>query len=663
MTPSRFPHILPLLFLLISPAAAQADTLIDSAYVRQHYQKREAMIPMRDGVRLFTCIYEPKDKSTRHPILMNRTCYGSGPYGEAWMSGLVRPAWSTYVRNGYILVFQDVRGKNMSEGTFEDLRPYIVDKRKKQTDEASDTYDTVEWLIHHTHSNQRVGVFGISYPGFYTTMAALSDHPAIRAVSPQAPVTDWFRGDDAHHGGALFLLDMYSFQYWFEHINLPAFWNGTLTPDQLHNPADIIRNDAYTDYLRTGTVSDFNRILNGQCTFWNNLLQHPDLDNWWEQRNVAYHCQEVKPAVMLVGGLFDAEDCFGAFTTYQALRHQSPQTETYLVEGPWAHGEWSRGANGQLGDLWTGEQTVSQYYIDHIEYPFFAYYLEDKGEQPSAPVRIFHTGENQWHEYETWPAPHTRTAYYLSGKELTTEPPAPRDEVIWRYESDPQHPVPFIGWPVKDRPTLYMTSDQRFASARTDVATFSTPTLTRPVSLTGTVEAELYVDISTTDADFVVKLVDVFPDGYQYPDSIANKMRFSTAAGRRGELMGGYQMLVRGEVLRGKYRNSLDFDSVAFCAQRRSDLRGYTFHPQPPQPFTPGKVERLSIKLPDVAHTFLPGHRIMVQIQSSWFPLVDRNPQTFCNIHTCSATDFRPSTVQIHSSSRQPSCIWLPIAR
>ena len=324
-------------FTLLFPFCADAQDAVenmDSAWVRQHYSKREVMIPMRDGVRLFTAVYEPKDKSVGHPVLIYRSCYGSGPYGEQEFMDLWRPTWSKYASDQYILVFQDVRGKNMSEGTFEDLRPFIVDKRgKSQIDEASDTYDTVDWLVKNTHSNERVGVFGISYPGFYAMMAGLSGHPAVKAVSPQAPVTDWYRGDDTHHNGALFVLDMFPFEFWFEHVNKSSFWNTyQIDPNQV-NPTDVVHTDVYNDYLKLGTVRNMTRLLGDSCKFWNDMLAHPDLDPWWEERNVAYYCQDVKPAVMVVGGLFDAEDCFGAFTTYNAIRRQSPQTDLYLV-GP-----------------------------------------------------------------------------------------------------------------------------------------------------------------------------------------------------------------------------------------------------------------------------------------------------------------------------------------
>ena len=649
-------------FVVSQHAVAQTDNQrIDDEWVHLHYTKREVMIPMRDGVRLFTSIYEPIDHSVGHPVLMYRSCYGCAPYGEDQWDDFSRPTWARYAKDQYILVFQDVRGKNMSEGTFEDLRPFIVDKRKKkQTDEASDTYDTVDWLIKNTNSNERVGVFGISYPGFYAMMAGLSGHPAVKAVSPQAPVTDWFRGDDTHHNGAFFALDMFSFEFWFEHINKASFWQ-TYQPDAGQvNPTDIVRTDVYNEYLKLGAVSNMTRLLGDSCKFWNDMVDHPDLDQWWEERNIAYHCQDVKPAVIVVGGLFDAEDCFGAFTTYNAIRCQSPQTELYLVEGPWSHGEWSRGAMGYLGDIWFGDEANMYYYIDNIEYPFFSYYLNGKGEKPKPGARVFQTGENQWKYYpQGWVTETRRTPFYLQHDggiglpEYSDQPTT--------YLSDPQRPVPFMGRALTNRPATYMTADQRFASERPDVAVFVSDELTEPLVLDGSVEADLQVSISGTDCDFIVKLIDVYPDDYQYPREVYQFVSEKERT-RFHPLMAGYQMLVRWEVMRGKYRNCMQIDSVAFHTTKSSDMKNYQFHPNQPEPFTPGMPTNVKFRLPDVAHTFMPGHRLMVQIQSSCFPLIDRNPQTFCNIYKCGQDAFQPCTVQILHSKDYPSRIWLPVS-
>lgn len=664
---SKFRCVLTALFFFVLsfflPAIAVAQVnyeLIDTAWIHQHYSKREVMIPMRDGVRLFTAIYEPVDKSTPHPVLIYRTCYGCAPYGEDKWENLSRPTWSRYANDQFIIVFQDVRGKNMSEGNFEDIRPFIVDKLNNMlTDEASDTYDTVEWLVKNTNSNERVGVFGISYPGFYAMMAGLSGHPAVKAVSPQAPVTDWFRGDDTHHNGALFLLDMFSFEFWFEHINKPSFWNTYQTEKGQINPTDIVRTDVYNDYLKMGTVSNMTRLLGDSCKFWNDMIQHPDLDQWWEERNVAYHCQNIKPAVMVVGGLFDAEDCFGAFTTYNAIRKQSPQTELYLVEGPWAHGEWSRGAMGYLGDIWFGNEANMFYYIDNIEFPFFSYYLNQKGEKPKPGAMVFQTGENKWKHYpEGWASETTRTPFYLQ-QDGGLGLPEFSDKTT-SYISDPNRPVPFMGRPVTNRPTTYMTDDQRFAAARPDVAVFSTDVLADTLVLDGAAEVELNVAINTTDCDFIVKIIDVFPDDFSYLPEVY-KFISERERQRFNPLMAGYQMLVRWEVMRGKYRNCMQLDSVAFSTTESADMKNYKFHPDAPQPFTPDMPTRVKFRLPDIAHSFLPGHRLMVQVQSSAFPLIDRNPQTFCNIYECVEEDFQPCTVRILHSEDYPSRIWLPV--
>ena len=631
---------------------------ISKEWVKQHYVKREVMIPMRDGIRLFTSIYEPKDHTKRHPILLYRTCYSCSPYGPGRWESLERPTWSCYTSDEYIIVFQDVRGKNMSEGVFEDLRPFIVDKKDStQIDESSDTYDTVDWLINNTNSNERVGVFGISYPGFYATMAGLCGHPAIKAISPQAPVTDWYRGDDVHHNGALFILDMFPFSFWFEHVNKPSFWETySINPSQT-DPTDIIHTDAYNDYLKLGCVRKMTHLLGDSCKFWNDMLSHPDLDQWWEERNVAYYCQNIKPAVMVVGGLFDAEDCYGAFTTYRAIRSQSPQTELYLVEGPWSHGEWSRGAGGSLGDIWFGDDANMYYYINNIEYPFFSYYLNEKGDKPLSGARVFQTGENRWKYYpQGWIDTSHPTAFYLQydgglGK-------AEYSDLSTSYISDPFHPVPFIGEPTTNRPTTYMTSDQRFASSRPDVATFLTDRLESPVVLDGPVEAELEVKIDQSDCDFIVKLIDVFPDDFEY----SNEIRQKTSIIEKNTIMAGYQMLVRWEVMRGKYRNCMELDSIAFNTQSSSEMNGYKFQTRKPEPFVPGTPTKVKIKMPDVAHTFLLGHRIMVQVQSSCFPLIDLNPQTFCNIYNCNPNKFRSCKVEILHSKEHPSRIWLPIA-
>ena len=605
----------------------QTTDSINAEWVKANYTKREVMIPMRDGVKLFTSIYEPNDKSVKHPILMQRTCYGVSPYGEDKYAGIWRSA-TEYVRNGYILVFQDVRGKNMSDGVFEDIRPFIEGKSLKKkdrnkTDEASDAYDTAEWLVKNTNCNGNIGVYGISYPGFYATMAALSGHPAIKAVSPQAPVTDWYRGDDVHHNGAFFILDMYNFQFWFEKFMTKAAHTSEVYVRNMKQPKSF-GNDVYTDYLNMGAVRNFSAAYGDSIEGWNLVMQHPNLDDYWETHNVSLHCHDVKPAVMVIGGLFDAEDCYGAFRTYEAIRQQSPQTELYLVDGPWSHGGWSRGATTQFGHVRFAENMTSEWYNSNIEYPFFAYYLEGKGEKPQPGAKVYDTGSCEWVYYaDGWENKRPVTPYYLlADGSLSTTKPAKEDKVS--YISDPAKPVPYQMTPGRSRTTTYLLDDQRFAAQRPDVMVYQTAPLTQSLTIEGEVECELEVSLSTTDADFVVKVIDVFPENFSYG-------RSAQQSGRNPQQynMSGYQMLVRGDIMRGKYRNS-------FSA---------------PEAFVPGEKTKVKFTLPSMCHTFKEGHRLMIQVQSSWFPLVDRNPQKFCDIYHCDDSDFQKSEITIYNTS------------
>ncbi len=608
---------------------AEADT-INAEWVESHYDKREVKIKMRDGINLYTVIYEPKDKTVKHPILMTRTCYSAGPYGEKYA-----PIWRSateYVRNGYIIVTQDVRGKNKSEGDFEDIRPFVENKTKKkvkgkiQIDEASDTYDTADWLVKNTNCNGNIGVYGISYPGFYATNAALSGHPAIKAVSPQAPVTDWYRGDDAHHNGAFFYMDMYNFQFWFEKM----MSNKNIDLKTIKAPETLVRNDAYTDFLNAGAVKNLSATYGDSIQGWNDVVNHPDLDEYWETHNISYHCHDVKPAVMVIGGLFDAEDCYGAFRTYEAIRQQSPSTELYLVDGPWSHGGWSRGATVQFGHVRFAENMTSEWYIQNIEYPFFAYYLEGKGEKPQPGAKVYDTGSCEWKYYPNgWDNKVATTPYYLAANGTLS---ATATEGSVSYISDPSKPVPYQMNPDKNRTITYLLDDQRFAAQRPDVMVYQTEPMTEDLSLAGEVEVELEVSLTTTDADFVVKVIDVFPADFAY-DNAAEKNRRSPM----NYNMSGYQMLVRGDIMRGKYRNS-------FSA---------------PEAFVPGEKTKVKFTLPSLCHTFKPGHRLMIQVQSTWFPLVDRNPQKFCNIYTCDDSDFQKSEITIYGTS----CVKLPVKK
>ncbi len=601
---------------------------LDSAWIHENYYKIERMIPMRDGVKLFTSIYIPKDSTEKHAFLFRRTPYSCSPYGE----DKYLPFWASYhryyLRENYIMVSQDVRGRFMSEGEFADVRPFNPDKKGNQDiDEASDTYDAIEWLVKNIpHNNGRVGVFGISYPGFYSTMAALSGHPALKAVSPQAPVTDWFIGDDWHHNGAFFLIDAFNF---YSGFGIPRRKPTTSFLQGYEIPAE----DNYSFYLQTGPLKNFAKIMGDSVKFWKDLFAHPDYDAWWQARNTRNFVGNIKPAILTVGGLFDAEDCFGAWRLYEAVEKKNPADHfNKIVMGPWSHGQWGgRGDGSSLGNIQFGS-TTSEWYQNNIEMPFFNYFLKDKGSIAHLPeASIFITGQNEWRSYEQWP-PKNKTdqpVFLQPNGRLGWEKPAGSNGFS-EYLSDPAKPVPYTEDVHLGRTREYMNDDQRFASRRTDVLSFQTEILQEDLTLTGTVIADLLVTISTTDADFVVKVIDVFPDQFSYEPGSGNKYP-----------MGGYQMLVRGEIMRGRYRKSFE----------------------KPEPFAPNKIEKVSFELPDIAHTFKKGHRLMVQIQSSWFPLADRNPQQFVNIYECNDSDFRKATIKIHHDARNSSSIILPVLK
>lgn len=579
---------------------AQPDSV--ELRLRQIYDKREVMIPMRDGVRLFTAIYEPKDRSRKHPILMMRTPYSCEPYGDKFNRDL-RSESNLYVKNNYILVYQDVRGRYKSEGEFVQVRPLNPEaKTGKGIDEATDTYDTIDWLLHNTYNNGNVGTWGISYDGFYATMTASSRHPALKAVSPQGPVTDWFRGDDRHHNGAFTFLQTTNF--------LPALEGRHQEKGIMR---EIVKNDVYTDFLALGTFKDADALVNDTTpTLWNMIKTHPNFDEFWQTRDARRSCYDLQPAILVVGGLFDSEDCYGAWNLYKAIREQSPATNLYLAFGPWWHGGWKRADFQGFGNMYFGG-SPSDFYLREIEYPFFRRYLEEEGEGPAHRVSVFHTGKNEWEFGDAWPVRSVREVpiYLHEGGRISGEAPS-ETASFTEYISDMSRPVPYTANPTRYRTKEYMIDDQRFATARPDVITFVSDTLTDSLTLAGPIEVELQVAIGSTDADFMVKLIDVFPENYTYPE----EARKYVADPRYP--MSGYQLMVRGELFRGRYREG--FDS--------------------PKAFTPDSITPVKYTLYDVAHTFLPGHRLMIQVQSSWFPIIDRNPQKFIDTYHCSVEDF-----------------------
>jgi putative CocE/NonD family hydrolase len=626
---------------LFSFLTTTAQNEQDSAWIRDNYTKKEIYIPMRDGIKLFTSVYEPKDKTEKHPILMNRTPYSCSPYGENNFRGFWNNHWKYYCRENYIIVIQDVRGRWMSEGEFVDVRPFMKDKKtNKDIDEASDTYDAIDWLVKNLPANNgNVGVFGISYPGFYSTMAAASGHPALKAVSPQAPVTEWFLGDDFHHNGAFFQMDGFAF---YSGFGKPRPKPTTVGPTGFTYPT----RDNYKFYLEAGTLKNLAKIIGDSIKFWHEMYKHPNYDGWWKARDARRAMYNIKPAMLTVGGLFDAEDCYGAWTLYKAIEKQNPGIHNKLVMGPWSHGQWASRDGSFLGNIRFGSST-SLWYQNNIEIPFFNFYLKGKGADPNLPeATIFFSGENQWKDLSQWPPANisNQPIYLQANGELSWSKPSPlstRGEGsgvrFSEYISDPAHPVPYTEDVHFNRTSAYMNDDQRFAARRPDVLTFQTDLLANDITLAGPVVADLLVSMTGTDADFVVKIIDVFPDDFTYPGAVGQQGR----SGGGTYPMGGYQMLVRGEIMRGKFRNS--FES--------------------PAPFTPNKIERVKFELPDIAHNFKKGHRLMIQIQSSWFPLADRNPQKFVNIYEADIADFQKATIRIHHDATNSSNIILPVMK
>ncbi|WEK18804.1 MAG: CocE/NonD family hydrolase [Candidatus Pedobacter colombiensis] len=616
---------LAILLLFAAPSLFAQQT--DSAYVRENYTKIERRITMRDGIKLFTSIYIPKDQSKKYPILLNRTPYTVSPYGETnYKTSLGN--FPAEMREGFIFVYQDVRGKWMSEGDFEDIRPQIANKKsKKDIDESSDTYDTIDWLVKNIKNNNgKVGIYGISYPGFYSTTSLPGAHPSLKAVSPQAPVTDWYLGDDFHHNGVLFLCDAFSFMSTFG-VPRPQ----PITPDKGPKGFKFPIQDNYRFYLEAGSVKNLKeKYFADSIKFWNNLFAHPNLDTFWRARSIQQYLTHVKPAVMVVGGFFDAEDAYGAFATYKTIKKQNPGANNILVAGPWFHGGWVRGKGDSFGDINFGQPT-STYYQENFELPFFKYHLKGEGSFSPAEANIFITGSNEWKKFSTWPPNETenKTLYFQPNGKLGFDKVQRTDS--WdEYVSDPNSPVPYQAGVQAKRTREYMIDDQRFASRRPDVKVYQTDILTEDLTLAGPVLANLVVSTTGTDADYVVKLIDVYPEDSPAP-----------SPNPRNIIMGGYQMLVRGEIMRGKYRNSFE----------------------KPEPFVPGMVTKVNYALPDVAHTFKKGHRIMVQVQNTWFPLADRNPQKFMDIYQAAPSDFQKATHRIFHDVNNASALTLTVLK
>jgi uncharacterized protein len=586
-------------------------------YVKAHYTKYEYRIPMRDGKKLFTSVYIPKDDSQKYPILMDRTPYSVGPYGEDSYKKSLGPS-EEFQKAGYIFVYQDVRGRYMSEGEFVEMHPHIDNKKSAaDVDDSSDTYDTIEFLLKHVpNNNGRVGIWGISYPGFYTSASIIDSHPALKAASPQAPMTDLFFTDDAYHGGAFMLAANFGFYSAFKPMLEPSL------PPKNSVPFDFGTQDGYEFYLKLGATRNLDKwYLKGSNPLFNDQLSHTTYDDYWKARDLSRHMKNIKCAVMTVGGWFDGEDLSGPFKTFHAIDQFNPEIANSLVVGPWVHGGWVTTDGDHLGDVKFDAKT-SEYFRANIQFPFFEYHLKGKGTGlPKAFV--FETGTNVWRKYDSWPPAKAqeKILYLHAGGKLSFEPPK-EGESFDEYVSDPAHPVPFIDYMATAVPQRYMVDDQRFASRRTDVLTYATDPLPEDMTIAGPVSPKLRASSTGTDSDFVVKLIDVYPNDFPEDEQVnASKRVIGTPSVR----MGGYQQLLRGEPMRAKFRNSWE----------------------KPEALPPGKMVELNFSMPDVDHTFRRGHRIMVQIQSSWFPLVDRNPQSFVEIPDAKPEDFKKATERI----------------
>ena len=589
-------------------AAADRKKILDNT--RSRYTKYDYRIAMRDGVKLFTSVYVPKDRTQAYPFLIERTPYSIGPYGvDNYRAPLQSEAFE---KEGFIFVFQDVRGRYLSEGNFIDVPPHKTYKSATDADDATDTYDTIEWLIKNIPANNgKAGIKGISYNGFYAAYAMINAHPALKAASPQAPMGDVGNGDDAYHNGAFFLAANFGFYTGFKPRGPDPE-----RPQQRGGGFDFGTPDQYDFYLRMGPLANSTgKAYLNDNGYWSDLLEHPNYDDYWSSRGLAQHVRGATPAALWVGGWFDAEDLAGPLKLFRSVEGSGPKAPNTLVMGPWRHGGWARGDGNTLGNLDFGSKT-GEFFRETIELPFFAFHLKSKGKaEPYPKAWVFETGTNQWVRHEAWPPKGAveKKLYFGPNGALGFEPekgPAAFDE----YTSDPAHPVPVLGFAGAGMPGDYMTVDQRFASARTDVLVYQTAPLDHDVTIAGPVSPALRVSTSGTDSDFVVKLVDVYPSDYPDPDP-----------NPAGVHMGGYQQLVRGEPFRGKYRKSFS----------------------KPEPFAPGKVETIDFAMPDVCHTFRSGHRIMVQVQSSWFPLTDRNPQTFVDIPKAKASDFQKAVERV----------------
>ncbi|MAZ72093.1 MAG: X-Pro dipeptidyl-peptidase [Flavobacteriaceae bacterium] len=582
-------------------------------YVQINYSKSETYITMRDGTKLFTSIYSPKDTSKTYPILFQRTPYSCRPYGEDQFKSKIGPN-EFMMKEGYIVVYQDVRGRWMSEGTYDNMRPYIPNKKGTQFDEASDTYDSIDWMVKNIpNNNGNVGTWGISYPGFYATYSLLDAHPALKAASPQACIGDFYF-DDFHHNGA------YLLSYW-RATAVFGYEKTKPTKEAWYSFPELGTEDQYQFFLDAGPLSNLDEYYKEDNVFWTQLKEHPNYDEFWQKRGIIQHLKNIKPAVMVVGGLFDAEDLYGPFETYEKIEENSANYNT-VVFGPWSHGDWARNKKRQaIGNVYFGDDISTTYQRD-IETKFFKHFLKDggKGKPDLAEAYMFDSGNLAWKEYTQWPPKNTEKKTFWLQNNQRLNPFAERSYTFEEFVSDPKKPVPYSeDIKMVFTPRKFMTDDQRFAARRPDVLVFETPVLTEDITLAGEILAKLNVATTGTDADWIVKVIDVFPADAKDTEETQAYLK-----------MGNYHMMVRSEVMRGRYRNSFS----------------------KPEPFVPNQKTSVNIKLQDVHHTFKKGHKLQIQVQSTWFPYIDLNPQTYVeNIFKAKEEDFSKQTHKVFNDS------------
>ncbi len=584
------------------------------------FEQIKTMIVMRDSVRLYTEVYQPKTMPVPLPILLLRTPYGiEGLAARAFVSSL-----KELVDEGYIFVFQDIRGRYKSEGQFVMMRPPRDHNDPKAIDESTDAFDTIAWLLKNIPGNNgRVGALGVSYGGWLTVMAMLDPHPALKAVSPQASPADMFMGDDFHHNGAFRL------SYGFEYAVL-------MESSNINTSFDFDEYDTYEWYLKLGPLSHANeKYLKGKLPTWNDFIAHPNYDGFWQKQAVAPYLKQVKVPTLNVAGWYDQEDFYGPLKIYEALEKNDTQNLNYLVAGPWNHGGWSRGEGNTLGKI-NFESATSRYYREKIQAAWFAYFLKDKGQRDFPEAQTFRMGANQWQAHEHWPPRKNaaaRNLYFHAGGKLSFDPPNREGSDQYdNYVSDPNHPVPYRNRPIE--PTYYsagsgwynwLTEDQRFVHQRPDVLSWESDSLIEAVTISGNIAARLFASTTGTDCDWIVKLIDVYPEKYS-----------------KDIKMSGYQQIIANEVLRGRFRKGFE----------------------KPLPVAPNQVEEYALDLHALDHTFLPGHRLMVQVQSTWFPVIDRNPQKYVeNIFKAQASDYQAATQRVYRSKRFASHVTLPVIK